>query len=316
MTIKKKTISLNKEKETKNDNTHVNTNIFISPNSTCKLISFENESTGREKFNLENNENLKIKIINEFEEEKSSTKDRFNINTENNKGNEENNFNENTNRERLDDNISSTKPLLRLYRKWDRSRFSFANKNNNFSNLSFSDDINNTNKNIENNLNKIIMDKEEEIKINENDNSITLNNLVNNKQVKEKNNKSLISQTELNMKFHNSKVYKNPQKETYKKIELEDKNKIINSKINQTIDKFEESKTKADQNKHEEGNDIVPDYVYDLIRKKISRHTFFKKLEKEFFNGQTDISYFEKELSHNDSWSKFIINNLEKPKIK
>ena len=66
----------------------------------------------------------------------------------------------------------------------------------------------------------------------------------------------------------------------------------------------------------DENNDIVPDYVYDVIRKKISRHTFFKKFEKDFKNEQFDYIYFEKDLKHNDSWSQFIINNLEKPKIK
>lgn len=71
-----------------------------------------------------------------------------------------------------------------------------------------------------------------------------------------------------------------------------------------------------DENKNDENNDIVPDYVYDVIRKKISRHTFFKKFEKDFKNEQFDYIYFEKELKHNDSWSQFIINNLEKPKIK
>lgn len=54
---------------------------------------------------------------------------------------------------------------------------------------------------------------------------------------------------------------------------------------------------------------LVPDYVSDVICKKISRHTFFKKFEKYFENENTDYLFFQKHLKSDDSWSKFIISN-------
>jgi CCR4-NOT transcription complex subunit 4 len=60
-------------------------------------------------------------------------------------------------------------------------------------------------------------------------------------------------------------------------------------------------------------NDLVPEHVREVICKKFSRHTFFKKFVSEFEkNNINDYIYFEKELKRNDSWSEFILGNLEK----
>lgn len=58
--------------------------------------------------------------------------------------------------------------------------------------------------------------------------------------------------------------------------------------------------------------ELVPDYVSDVICKKFSRHSFFMKFSKEFQN--FDNLFLEKDLKQNDSWSKFIISNMEKIK--
>jgi len=61
----------------------------------------------------------------------------------------------------------------------------------------------------------------------------------------------------------------------------------------------------------EDEDSIVPDYVYDVICKKISRHTFFKKFDKYFLEKENqDFMFFEKDLKQNDSWSKFILSNM------
>jgi hypothetical protein len=60
-------------------------------------------------------------------------------------------------------------------------------------------------------------------------------------------------------------------------------------------------------------NNLVPEHVREVICKKFSRHTFFKKFVSEFEkNNINDCIYFEKELKKNDSWSEFILGNLEK----
>ena len=57
---------------------------------------------------------------------------------------------------------------------------------------------------------------------------------------------------------------------------------------------------------------LVPDYVSDVICKKISRHTFFKKFENYFEKENQDFLFVEKHLKPDDSWSKFIISNMSK----
>jgi hypothetical protein len=62
-----------------------------------------------------------------------------------------------------------------------------------------------------------------------------------------------------------------------------------------------------------EVNNLVPEHVREVICKKFSRHTFFKKFVSEFEKKNiNDCIYFEKELKRNDSWSEFILGNLEK----
>jgi CCR4-NOT transcription complex subunit 4 len=66
---------------------------------------------------------------------------------------------------------------------------------------------------------------------------------------------------------------------------------------------------------NEDATNIVPDYVCDVICKKISRHTFFKKFEKYFDKENNDYEFFEKDLKQNDSWSSFILSNMTKEKV-
>lgn len=317
ITTKKKGMSFNEDKEKKsesniNDNSINQSNNYLnSSGPSYKLITIENEATIDKDNKDANNNALKESFdsgkVSGFEEKYSKIELKEEVKTNKKKENlkeklNELNFDQKTNKIIEEEVKIEVKPILKLYRKWEKSRFSFANKNNNLNNLSFSDDINNTNKTIENNLNNIIMDKDEETKSNLN-NSVTLNSLVNSKNYKEEKNKK-----------NNKNGFRN-KNETYKKIELIDPVKPNNKSINDNQEKNEE--IIFNNNEDEEPIDIVPDYVYDVIRKKISRHTFFKKLEKEFFNNdQTDILYFEKDLNHNDSWSQFIMSNLKKPKIK
>jgi len=356
ITTKKKAMSLIEDKDQQfdganssisnnnknNSSISQSNNFFNSPGSSCKLITFENEATN-EKEKQKNNQTDSNRVSG-FEEKysKIQLKDEnkmnknSNYNTHNNninKKSDDNNEMEFSKEENIENTLIGTKeeieeeikievkPILKLYRKWERSRFSFANKNSNLNNLSFSgEDFNNTNKTIENNLNNIIMDKDEDTKTNfTNSSNITLNSL-NSKNVSKnhKGIKSLNSHDESSNKKNNKNGFKN-NNETYKKIELKDPSK------NETFEEEEEkihindinNNNNSNNNNSDDTSDIVPDYVYDVIRKKISRHTFFKKLEKEFFNNiQTDILYFAKDLNHNDSWSQFIMNNLEKSKIK
>jgi len=314
ITTKKIGISLNEEKGKKNDsgifnnnftenNSNNNKNINVSP-GTYKQINFENEATAEKKKEnskelIENPDSFKMNIINRFEEN--------NLKEEKIRETKIDELENDKNPDKEEQDKVVVKPIVKLYRKWERSRFSFANKNTNLNNLSFSEDINNTNKTIENNLNKIIMDKEEEENKVPNNKIFNLNGLVS-KQNGNMRNKASNSK-EINIKKNSKNNKEKNNKDTYTRDKLEEQNE--NDK---NLETEEDNENMNDENN--EINDIVPDYVYDVIRKKISRHTFFKKLEKEFFNGQTDILYFEKELKHNDSWTQFIINNLEKPKIK
>jgi CCR4-NOT transcription complex subunit 4 len=78
---------------------------------------------------------------------------------------------------------------------------------------------------------------------------------------------------------------------------------ILNSNNITTIKESDEKEKIYDE--------IVPDYVCDVICKKISRHTFFKKFDKYFIEKENqDYLFFEKELKQNDSWSKFILSNM------
>lgn len=59
-------------------------------------------------------------------------------------------------------------------------------------------------------------------------------------------------------------------------------------------------------------NSNIPEYVFDVINKKVSRHSFFKKFENEFEHVKDKI-YFEKTLKcrdKNDSWTDFIFTNI------
>ena len=53
----------------------------------------------------------------------------------------------------------------------------------------------------------------------------------------------------------------------------------------------------------------VPEFIYDMLYRKISRYTFFKKFicMKE---NMYDIKFFEKELRIDDSWAQFIKSNI------
>jgi hypothetical protein len=55
----------------------------------------------------------------------------------------------------------------------------------------------------------------------------------------------------------------------------------------------------------------VPEFVCDVICKKFSRHSFFNKFTSQFEKNFNDCIYFEKELKEDNSWSQFIITNLE-----
>jgi CCR4-NOT transcription complex subunit 4 len=69
------------------------------------------------------------------------------------------------------------------------------------------------------------------------------------------------------------------------------------------INNFKPDKTECDLE--------VPEYVCDVISKKISIITFFKKLEKEFEKENYEYSFFKNKLNQNDSWSNFILANFK-----
>jgi CCR4-NOT transcription complex subunit 4 len=60
----------------------------------------------------------------------------------------------------------------------------------------------------------------------------------------------------------------------------------------------------------------IPEYIFDLINKKVSRYTFFKKFENDFnLDNKNDKIYVEesfKKCRHyrNDSWADFIFTNI------
>ena len=256
--------------------------------------------------------------------------------------------------------ISLNKPQNQLYRKRDKSRFDFANKNNLennvdsniYNNNDKSNNINinlhiekqvadienkimenknninncinnNNNYNKENlknlNISKIILIKDEDLNKNLNKpKKITLNSIVNSNNNKDKNNNKLkIKKIEL-IENEKEKDNKNDDHnkipfQKYKKINLipnvTNTTNITNINNINNITKFNKENEKENENE-----ELVPDYVSDVIRKKISRHTFFKKFENVFFdeNEDNDYLHFEKELNRNDSWSQFIVSNLVK----
>ena len=103
-----------------------------------------------------------------------------------------------------------------------------------------------------------------------------------------------------------------------KKISLDIKGKEISQKENNltpivTQKKFyyNRERSRFDFVKNENDSNLVPQHVTDLICKKISRHSFFKKFFSEFEKKNiNDCIYFEKELKKKDSWSEFILNNM------
>jgi hypothetical protein len=250
----------------------------------------------------------------------------------------------------INDN-NNNKPLNQLYRKRDKSRFDFANKNNicNIDNniekekenkkeklkLKEEEENNNTNNNnnIKNtfnnnnnnknsykdystnlNISKIILINDEDLNQNQNQNlnkpkKITLNSIINN-NIKDLNinNKTKLKKLELNEKETEKEKHNNNNNNNDNNPILLQKYKKINLIPN--IINLEKENIKEYGNNEE----LVPDYVSDVIRKKISRHTFFKKFENVFFNENEDNDYlhFEKELNRNDSWSQFIVSNLVK----
>jgi len=89
------------------------------------------------------------------------------------------------------------------------------------------------------------------------------------------------------------------------------KSKTDSKDVNNIKTEPKEVPIETNQNKNEEDEDLeVPDYVFNVISKKISRHTFFRKFEKEFEKEECEYTFFKKQLNPNDSWSKFILANL------
>ncbi len=50
----------------------------------------------------------------------------------------------------------------------------------------------------------------------------------------------------------------------------------------------------------------IPDFISDMLYRKISRFTFFKK----FISNKNDVNFFERELKFNNSWAQFIKSNI------
>ncbi len=89
------------------------------------------------------------------------------------------------------------------------------------------------------------------------------------------------------------------------------KSKTDSKDVNNIKTEPKEVPVETNQNTNEEDEDLeVPDYVFNVISKKISRHTFFRKFEKEFEKEECEYTFFKKQLNTNDSWSKFILANL------
>jgi hypothetical protein len=70
-------------------------------------------------------------------------------------------------------------------------------------------------------------------------------------------------------------------------------------------------KSRFDFVKNNDNNADVPDHVCDVICKKFSRYSFFNKFDNEFKKNIDECMYFEKELKRDDSWSQFILKNME-----
>ena len=83
---------------------------------------------------------------------------------------------------------------------------------------------------------------------------------------------------------------------------------VNNIKIEPKVTSLEINSNTIEDNEYSE----VPDYVFNVISKKISRHTFFRKFEKEFEKEDCEYTFFKNQLNSNDSWSKFILANLHK----
>lgn len=66
---------------------------------------------------------------------------------------------------------------------------------------------------------------------------------------------------------------------------------------------------KIEQNPDEVGE--IPEFIFDIINKKISRHSFFKNLSEAFQSMVNDFVCFEKELTDNDPWAQFIKANMK-----
>ena len=275
--------------------------LFKSPN---------NEITGitslHDLFNSSNSENYDNFTITKIEDNNIVKSINFSyIDMESNNGtlilkNEEKLENKNQILKKIKQNIKSKTEILDEIKA--KFLFNDNNTNKNIINLSFPIN-NNINKshifnNATNNIENISNTKNLECSnfTNEKNNSklINLNNATGN-NLNEINNSdrksSVISSTSCSISLNNSCF-----QETEINIKTDD-NKIKRKSIYSEI-------------KHNKDNisDDIPDFIFDVLNKKISRFTFFKRFEKKYEN--PDYIFLENLIDKDDSWGEFIKMNL------
>jgi hypothetical protein len=189
--------------------------------------------------------------------------------------------------------ITSNGDLLINYLKEeediDKSKYDITIGNTNINN------INNLENDINSNESTSISSKDE-------NNSLKLNNMnSNNIEIKKEEKENIINNDYIDiMKFNSHRSDLN--KKLYSRRESS-RFEFVNKKI------YNQTETNLNTNLNEINEKInVPDFVYEIIRKKFTRHKFTKNI-----NFDEDILYkesiLEKELNNSDQWAEYILEN-------
>ena len=265
--------------DSSNDNNNDNNNNFINK------INFDNFSKGNIDIDINN-----IDFVNRSKSQPGFRKENElniieneneDLNLENNNENENDNNNENDNKNNIINNIKIIKPLKK---NSDYLNLYEDNKENEEYN-----NINNINKN--NNNNNSIKEVEED-KNNNNENTPNSNsNSAESTSTEECEKLSKISEE----KKENKRLFS---KREYSRFEFAQKSKEDNLENNNNMKNIEIDKE-------------IPEFIFDIIRKKFSRFSFFNRLNNHY--NFSDKFFIEKYLNINEEdnkWIKYLKDNL------
>ena len=168
----------------------------------------------------------------------------------------------------------------------------FNNATNNIENISNTKNLECSNFTNEKNNSKLInLNNATGNNLNEINNSDRKSSVISSTSCSISLNNSCFQETEINIKTDDNKIKR---KSIYTKKEISRFDFVMNNS----------------EIKHNKDNisDDIPDFIFDVLNKKISRFTFFKRFEKKYEN--PDYIFLENLIDKDDSWGEFIKMNL------